>query len=204
MTANMTVPVFMGEGRITYAQRPIPTLTQPDDVLVRIEACGICGSDVHGMDGSTGRRQPPIIMGHEAAGIITKVGAGVTEWKTGERTEGVTYSVVKLVGKTSGALTSALTMFMLKTVHYDSEAMQATLDARGSIGQTYPQVLQMIFILMTLTMTAAFILQLIPMLFYKYEGKFQKQMLEELRARRLEKDGEVRLAEDAGADGSAI
>lgn len=127
-----------------------------------------------------------------------------TEWKTGERTEGVTYSVVKLVGKTSGALTSALTMFMLKTVHYNSEAMQATLDAGGSISQTYPQVLQMIFILMTLTMTAAFILQLIPMLFYKYEGKFQKQMLEELRARRLEKDGEVRLAEETGADGSAI
>ncbi len=118
------------------------------------------------------------------------------EWKTGERTEGVTYSIVKLVGKTSGALTSALTMFMLKIVNYDSTAMQATLDAGGSIGRTYPQVLHMIFILMTLTMTVAFLLQLIPMLFYKYEGRFQQQMLDELKVRRQQKDAEVLLAED--------
>ena len=118
------------------------------------------------------------------------------EWKTGERTEGVTYSIIKLVGKTSGALTSALTMFMLKIVNYDSIAMQATLDAGGSISRTYPQVLNMIFILMTLTMTVAFVLQLIPMLFYKYEGKFQKQMLDELKERRLAKDSEVQMIED--------
>ncbi|NLM53632.1 MAG: alcohol dehydrogenase catalytic domain-containing protein, partial [Firmicutes bacterium] len=35
----------------------------PGDVLVRVKACAICGSDVHGLDGSTGRRQPPVIMG---------------------------------------------------------------------------------------------------------------------------------------------
>jgi L-iditol 2-dehydrogenase len=55
------------------------------EVLVAVKACGICGSDVHGMDGSTGRRRPPIIMGHEAAGIITAVGAGVTAWAAGDR-----------------------------------------------------------------------------------------------------------------------
>ena len=55
------------------------------EVLVAVEACGICGSDVHGMDGSSGRRQPPIIMGHEAAGLITEVGAGVEGWRTGQR-----------------------------------------------------------------------------------------------------------------------
>jgi L-iditol 2-dehydrogenase len=58
---------------------------QPDEVLVRVRACGICGSDVHGMDGSSGRRIPPIVMGHEAAGEIAKVGAAVTGWKTGDR-----------------------------------------------------------------------------------------------------------------------
>ena len=62
---------------------PEPELS-PDDVLIHVKACGICGSDVHGMDGSTGRRRPPIIMGHEAAGIITRTGAGVSEWKAGE------------------------------------------------------------------------------------------------------------------------
>jgi len=63
---------------------PVPTL-QPHDVLVRVRACGICGSDVHGMDGSSGRRIPPIVMGHEAAGAIEEVGSAVTGWKKGDR-----------------------------------------------------------------------------------------------------------------------
>jgi threonine dehydrogenase-like Zn-dependent dehydrogenase len=57
----------------------------PEEVLVAVKACGICGSDVHGMDGSTGRRRPPIIMGHEAAGVISRVGSGVTGWAAGDR-----------------------------------------------------------------------------------------------------------------------
>lgn len=63
---------------------PVPQIGA-QDVLVQVMACGICGSDVHGMDGSTGRRQPPIIMGHEAAGVIADIGSGVTGWHKGER-----------------------------------------------------------------------------------------------------------------------
>lgn len=63
---------------------PVPTI-QPDEVLVRVRACGICGSDVHGMDGSSGRRIPPIVMGHEASGVIEEVGTGSTNWKKGDR-----------------------------------------------------------------------------------------------------------------------
>ncbi|MCL1838917.1 MAG: alcohol dehydrogenase catalytic domain-containing protein, partial [Propionibacteriaceae bacterium] len=63
-------------------EEPQPTA---DEVLIRVKACGICGSDVHGMDGSTGRRQPPVIMGHEASGVIVKTGEGVTRWKEGDR-----------------------------------------------------------------------------------------------------------------------
>lgn len=55
------------------------------EVLVRVRACGICGSDIHGWDGSTGRRRPPLIMGHEASGEIAAVGAQVTAWKAGDR-----------------------------------------------------------------------------------------------------------------------
>ena len=55
------------------------------EVLIEVEACGICGSDVHGMDGSSGRRLPPIIMGHEAAGVIQEVGDRVTDWEVGDR-----------------------------------------------------------------------------------------------------------------------
>ncbi len=67
-----------------YIDAPTPELSH-DDVLIEIKACGICGSDIHGMDGSSGRRQPPIIMGHEASGVICEVGPGVGDWKSGDR-----------------------------------------------------------------------------------------------------------------------
>jgi L-iditol 2-dehydrogenase len=54
-------------------------------VLVRVRACGVCGSDIHGYDGSTGRRIPPLVMGHEAAGVIEAVGAQVTDLRPGDR-----------------------------------------------------------------------------------------------------------------------
>ena len=60
---------------------------EPDagEVRVRIAACGICGSDVHGYTGSTGRRIPPLVMGHEAAGIIDAVGKNVSGELVGQR-----------------------------------------------------------------------------------------------------------------------
>jgi L-iditol 2-dehydrogenase len=57
----------------------------PGDVLVRVRACGICGSDVHGLDGSSGRRIPPLVMGHEAAGVIAEVGRNVKTWSRDDR-----------------------------------------------------------------------------------------------------------------------
>ena len=70
--------------RFAHKEMPAPE-PGPDEVLIAVKACGICGSDVHGMDGSTGRRRPPLIMGHEAAGVIARVGTGVTEWSEGDR-----------------------------------------------------------------------------------------------------------------------
>ncbi|MCA9234274.1 MAG: galactitol-1-phosphate 5-dehydrogenase [Planctomycetales bacterium] len=63
---------------------PDPTIA-PDEVLVRVAACGICGSDVHGYDGSTGRRQPPLVMGHEAAGVVEQAGREVSQFSPGDR-----------------------------------------------------------------------------------------------------------------------
>jgi L-iditol 2-dehydrogenase len=68
----------------------------PDDVLVRVRTCGICGSDVHGFDGSSGRRNPPLIMGHEAAGEVAKRGANVTDLEPGDR---VTFDSTVYCGK---------------------------------------------------------------------------------------------------------
>lgn len=70
--------------KLVYRDVEEPTVG-PDDVLIEVKACGICGSDVHGVDGSTGRRIPPIIMGHEAAGIIRERGSGVQDWTAGDR-----------------------------------------------------------------------------------------------------------------------
>ncbi len=68
----------------------------PGEVLVQVRACGICGSDIHGMDGRSGRRQMPIVMGHEAAGEIIKVGAGVENWQVGQR---VTFDSTEYCGE---------------------------------------------------------------------------------------------------------
>lgn len=67
---------------ITDLPTPIPG---PGELLIRVAACGICGSDVHGYDGSSGRRIPPIVMGHEAAGRVAAIGAQVTGWREGDR-----------------------------------------------------------------------------------------------------------------------
>jgi len=69
---------------LEIADMPLPAVA-PDEVLVRVEACGICGSDVHGYDGSSGRRIPPIVMGHEAAGTVVVVGSSVHGYAEGDR-----------------------------------------------------------------------------------------------------------------------
>jgi L-iditol 2-dehydrogenase len=63
---------------------PVPAPAR-DEVLVRVAACGICGSDVHGYDGSSGRRIPPLVMGHEAAGTVAETGAGANGFAKGDR-----------------------------------------------------------------------------------------------------------------------
>jgi L-iditol 2-dehydrogenase len=80
---------------LEYTDLPEPAIGA-DDVLVRVRACGICGSDIHGMDGSSGRRIPPLVMGHEAAGVIEKTGRNVTAWKAGDR---VTFDSTVSCGK---------------------------------------------------------------------------------------------------------
>ena len=70
--------------KLVYKDVPEPEFGD-DEVLVKVKAVGICGSDIHGIDGSTGRRIPPIIMGHEASGVIEELGANVKDWKMGDR-----------------------------------------------------------------------------------------------------------------------
>lgn len=74
---------------------PVPEIGHTQ-VLVKVKACAICGSDVAGSDGKTGRRIPPIIMGHEASGVIEAVGAGVVNWHVGQR---VTFDSTEYCGE---------------------------------------------------------------------------------------------------------
>ena len=69
---------------VEYTEVPDPTVG-PDDLLIRVKACAICGSDVHGFTGKTGRRLPPLIMGHEAAGVVEAVGANAAAFLPGDR-----------------------------------------------------------------------------------------------------------------------
>ncbi len=80
----MKALVLEAYNKFDFRDVPNPVISD-DEVLVEVKAVGICGSDVHGMDGSTGRRIPPIIMGHEASGQIISTGKDVDGWKSGDR-----------------------------------------------------------------------------------------------------------------------
>ena len=71
--------------QMTYKEVPTPTVVDANDVLISIKAAAICGSDVHGFDGSTGRRIPPVIMGHEGSGVIVEKGSAVNRFAVGDR-----------------------------------------------------------------------------------------------------------------------
>lgn len=80
----MKALVLTAPSHLEFRDFPAPE-PAADEVLLRIRACGICGSDLHGWDGSSGRRHPPLIMGHEAAGEIVGMGADVQGWAVGDR-----------------------------------------------------------------------------------------------------------------------
>lgn len=66
---------------------PVPEVAA-GEVLVRVHACGICGSELETFKGRSERRTPPLVMGHEYCGEIADVGEGVTDWKVGDRVVG--------------------------------------------------------------------------------------------------------------------
>lgn len=80
----MKALLLTAESQLELTDVPEPELGD-DAVLIRVAACGICGSDVHGYDGSSGRRIPPLVMGHEAAGVVERVGPAVADVKVGDR-----------------------------------------------------------------------------------------------------------------------
>ncbi len=79
----MKILEYQGPWKMTIEEAPIPE-PAADEVLLKSIAVGICGSDVHGFTGESGRRKPGVVMGHEAVGKIVALGSGVTSLKIGQ------------------------------------------------------------------------------------------------------------------------
>ncbi|KXJ87962.1 chaperonin 10-like protein [Microdochium bolleyi] len=81
--------VLRGPGQATIEDRPVPTITGDNDVIVKIAYTGVCGSDVHfwraGGIRSFVSHEKPLVMGHEASGTIHEVGRAVTSLHPGDR-----------------------------------------------------------------------------------------------------------------------
>src|SRR5580658_321163 len=80
--ATMRAAVYRGKGKVLVETVPVPVIG-PGEVLIRVAACGICGTDLKKIE--HGFVPAPQIFGHEVAGTVVAVGAGVTRWKPGDR-----------------------------------------------------------------------------------------------------------------------
>lgn len=80
----MKALVYEGPWQMPLRQIDAP-VAEANEVIVAVQASGVCGSDVHGFTGSTGRRTPGIVMGHEFTGAITSAGAAVSAFNAGDR-----------------------------------------------------------------------------------------------------------------------
>jgi threonine dehydrogenase-like Zn-dependent dehydrogenase len=82
----MRAVVFQGDGRLAIEERLSPAVTAADDVIIAVDACGICGTDVQILNVPPGHPATPgTIMGHEFVGRVTAIGAGVTDVQVGQR-----------------------------------------------------------------------------------------------------------------------
>lgn len=86
MAERMPAVVFQGEGRWALEERPVPSVRNPEDVLLQVEACGICGTDLHILEVPPGHPATPgVILGHEVIGRVVEVGPAVTHLRPGDR-----------------------------------------------------------------------------------------------------------------------
>jgi alcohol dehydrogenase len=81
---NMKALVYRGPGEKVLEDRPIPSIKESTDAIVKISKTTICGTDLHILKGDVPTCQPSRILGHEGVGIVDKVGAGVTVFRTGD------------------------------------------------------------------------------------------------------------------------
>jgi len=73
-----------GKGNIEVRDVDIPKISKPDEVLIKVHACGVCGTDLHIMEDEF-KSYPPVTLGHEFSGTIVETGNAVMKWKKGDR-----------------------------------------------------------------------------------------------------------------------
>lgn len=78
------VKTAKGPGNVAYIDFPTPEKPGPGELLIEVKATGICGTDLHILH-DTFRNRPPVVLGHEFAGVVLETGAGVTRFKPGDR-----------------------------------------------------------------------------------------------------------------------
>ncbi len=81
----MKAIVFEAPGVVRVAERPEPALREPTDAIVRVTTAGLCGSDLHIVDGRDRGCRLGTIMGHELVGVVEAVGSGVARVRPGDR-----------------------------------------------------------------------------------------------------------------------
>jgi len=81
----MKALLYGGPGIRTWTDLPDPVIQDPTDVIVRITSSTICGTDLHILKGDVPEVKVGTVLGHEAVGIVTEVGAGVTTLASGDR-----------------------------------------------------------------------------------------------------------------------
>ena len=81
----MRVAVLSQYGKIEILEKKRPIAHEKNEVLIKIRATGICGTDIHGYQGTHATIKPPRIMGHEISGEVMETGPEVTSFKRGDR-----------------------------------------------------------------------------------------------------------------------
>lgn len=81
---TMKAAVYKDKGTIILEERPIPSVSHPQDAVIKVTLTTICSSDIHIKHGAVPRAVPGTILGHEFVGIVEQTGSGVKRFKPGD------------------------------------------------------------------------------------------------------------------------
>ncbi|NDJ75827.1 MAG: alcohol dehydrogenase catalytic domain-containing protein, partial [Chloroflexi bacterium] len=72
-------------GKLELVEAEMPTINGPDEMIIKTDYVGVCGSEIHAFHGTHPYRKPPAILGHETLGTVVEVGSAVTQFAPGDR-----------------------------------------------------------------------------------------------------------------------